>query len=90
MNIDPGYVPYDPYIPHTPEEIKEYNEQVEKIKRERELKKIIRNNFSQIEKTKTIKYHTAGQKISDPLKSYKEITYVDNNGNILLKEKEYK
>ena len=40
--------------------------------------------------TKTIKYHTAGQKISDPLKSYKEITYVDNGGNILLKEKEYK
>ena len=89
MNIDPGYVPYDPYIPHTPEEIKEYNEQLEKIKRERELKKIIRNNFSQIEKTKTIKYHTAGQRLSDPFKSYKEIMYVDNDGNILLKEKEY-
>lgn len=89
MILDPGYEPYDPYIPHTPKQIREYNEQVEKLKRERELKNMIRNNFSQIEKTKTIKYHTAGQRLSDPFKSYKEIIYVDNDGNILLKEKEY-
>lgn len=88
MNIDPGYVPYDPYVPHTIEEIREYNKQREKINRENNIKNHIRSTCNRIENIRTIKYHTAGQRLNDPPRLYKEIKYIDKDGNILLEETE--